>query len=401
MIEGRVVKTTIVVSVMGVFGFGEVNKIIDVVLFPKDSKEIANILDKIETGSIIGELNALIKNLQNKGYGVFIFENSRLAKRVSEKLSINVDVVIPSESGEILRGNLDKYALDVGFVKHSDEIYDWVHNVSMELAKIKVRNAAKKRDLLIIQAIQTIDELDKTLNLFVSRVREWHGLSFPELYRLVEKHEMRISLINNLGRRENFVFENLKREGVSLKKAEQIAKIAQASMGVKLDDDDIDQIQKLCKSMLVLYTVRHSLERYVNTMMEDIAPNICVLAGPLLGGRLIALAGGLTNLAKMPASTVQVLGAEKALFRALRSGARPPKHGIIFQHSLLHDSKRGQRGKVARALAGKLTIAARVDGFSGRYIGDKLKEDLKRRIDEIKEDKKLRLLKEKNHVRKS
>ncbi|MCK4952419.1 C/D box methylation guide ribonucleoprotein complex aNOP56 subunit [Candidatus Bathyarchaeota archaeon] len=394
-------KTTIVVCVMGVFGFGEVNKIIDVVLFPKDSKEIANILDKIETGSIIGELNALIKNLQNKGYGVFIFENSRLAKRVSEKLSINVDVVIPSESGEILRGNLDKYALDVGFVKHSDEIYDWVHNVSMELAKIKVRNAAKKRDLLIIQAIQTIDELDKTLNLFVSRVREWHGLSFPELYRLVEKHEMRISLINNLGRRENFVFENLKREGVSLKKAEQIAKIAQASMGVKLDDDDIDQIQKLCKSMLVLYTVRHSLERYVNTMMEDIAPNICVLAGPLLGGRLIALAGGLTNLAKMPASTVQVLGAEKALFRALRSGARPPKHGIIFQHSLLHDSKRGQRGKVARALAGKLTIAARVDGFSGRYIGDKLKEDLKRRIDEIKEDKKLRLLKEKNHVRKS
>jgi nucleolar protein 56 len=204
----------------------------------------------------------------------------------------------------------------------------------------------------------------------------------------VEKHEMRISLINNLGRRENFIFENLKREGVSLKKAEQIAKIAQASMGVKLDDDDIDQIQKLCKSMLVLYTVRHSLERYVNTMMEDIAPNICVLAGPLLGGRLIALAGGLTNLAKMPASTVQVLGAEKALFRALRSGARPPKHGIIFQHSLLHDSKRGQRGKVARALAGKLTIAARVDGFSGRYIGDKLKEDLKRRIDEIKEDKK-------------
>lgn len=383
--EGRVVKTTIVMCIMGVFGFGESNKIIDVVLFPKNSKEIANRLEKIETGSIITELNALIKNLQNKGYDVFIFENSSLAKKVSEKLSIKVDVVIPSESGEILRRNLEKNASDVGFVKHSDEIYDWVHNVSMELAKIKVKNAAKKRDLLLIQAIQTIDELDKTLNLFVSRVREWHGLSFPELYRLIEKHEMRISLINNLGRRENFIFENLKREGLSLKKAEQIAKIAQTSMGVKLDDEDIDQIQKLCKSMLVFYTVRHSLERYVNTIMEDIAPNICVLAGPLLGGRLITLAGGLNNLAKMPASTMQVLGAEKALFRALKSGARPPKHGMIFQHSLLHDTKRGQRGKVARALAGKLTIAARVDGFSGRYIGDKLKEDLKRRIDEIKE----------------
>jgi len=79
------------------------------------------------------------------------------------------------------------------------------------------------------------------------------------------------------------------------------------------------------------------------------------------------------------------LGAEKALFRSLRTGARPPKHGIIFQHPLIHEAKRWQRGKVARALAGKLTIAARVDAFSGKYVGDKLKADLEKRIDEIKE----------------
>jgi len=119
--------------------------------------------------------------------------------------------------------------------------------------------------------------------------------------------------------------------------------------------------------------------------MDEVAPNIRALVGSLLGARLIALAGGLTSLAKLPASTVQVLGAEKALFRSLRTGTRPPKHGIIFQHSIIHEAKRWQRGKVARALAGKLTIAARIDAFSGKYGGDALKIDLEKRIDEIKE----------------
>ena len=102
-----------------------------------------------------------------------------------------------------------------------------------------------------------------------------------------------------------------------------------------------------------------------------------------MGARLIALTGGLVNLAKMPASTIQVLGAEKALFRSLKTGTRPPKHGIIFQHTLIHEAKRWQRGKVARAIAGKLAIAARTDAFSGKYIGDRLQAGLDKRIEEI------------------
>jgi nucleolar protein 56 len=119
--------------------------------------------------------------------------------------------------------------------------------------------------------------------------------------------------------------------------------------------------------------------------MEEVAPNTRAIGGSLLGARLVALAGGLMNLAKLPASTIQVLGAEKALFRALKTKARPPKHGIIFQHPFIHDAKRWQRGKIARALAGKLAIAARVDAFSGKYAGDGLKFDLDKRIAEIKE----------------
>ena len=119
--------------------------------------------------------------------------------------------------------------------------------------------------------------------------------------------------------------------------------------------------------------------------MEEVAPNTKAVAGALLGARLIAIAGSLQNLAMRPASTIQVLGAEKALFRSLKTGARPPKHGLIFQHALLHDAKRWQRGKIARVIAGKLAIAARADAFGGRYVGDKLKADIDKRIAEIQE----------------
>jgi nucleolar protein 56 len=119
--------------------------------------------------------------------------------------------------------------------------------------------------------------------------------------------------------------------------------------------------------------------------MEEVAPNTKYLVGSLLGARLIALSGGLMNLAKRPASTIQVLGAEKALFRSLKTGTKPPKHGLIFQHTLLHDAKRWQRGKIARALAGKLAIAARADAFGGRPIGKELKADMDRRIEEIQQ----------------
>ena len=378
-------KATIVECLMGVFGFGEANKLVDHVFFPKGPQEIAERLGKVEAGKVIEEIVTVVKKLQGKGYTIFVFESSNIAQIAREKLKIDVDVEKPSEAGELLRGNLEKFAVDLGFVKRAAELREWVHKVSMELTKARVRKAVEKRDLLVVQAIQTIDDLDKTLNLFMSRIREWYGLHFPELDRLIDKHETYARLIVKIGRKNDFTAENLEKEGLPKAKAKQIAGIATASMGTDLNEGDMDQIQAMCKNTLELYDVRQSLEKYVDSIMDEVAPNIRALVGSLLGARLIALAGGLTNLAKLPASTVQVLGAEKALFRSLRTGTRPPKHGIIFQHPLIHEAKRWQRGKVARALAGKLTIAARIDAFSGKYAGDKLKVDLEKRIEEIKE----------------
>jgi nucleolar protein 56 len=377
-------KATIVECLMGVFAFGETNKLVDHVFFPKDPREIAERLGKIEAGKVIEEIVTLVEKLQGKGYATFVFESSKMAQNAREKLNIDVDVEKPSEAGELVRGNLEKFAVDLGFVKRPEQLRDWGHKVSMELTKIKVKGAVEKRDLLVVQVIQTIDDMDKTLNLFMGRIREWYGLHFPELDRLIDKHETYARLIVNLGRRDDFTAENLEKEGLSKAKAKQIVEIATMSMGADLSEGDMDQIQAMCKNTLELYDLRQSLEKYADSVMDEVAPNIRTLVGSLLGARLIALAGGLTNLAKLPASTIQVLGAEKALFRSLRTGARPPKHGIIFQHSLIHDGKYWQRGKVARALAGKLTIAARIDAFSGKYAGDALKANLDKRIEEIK-----------------
>jgi nucleolar protein 56 len=152
-----------------------------------------------------------------------------------------------------------------------------------------------------------------------------------------------------------------------------------------MDREDLEALQALCRLYLEGSKMRRTLAERVDKILDEIAPNLKALAGPTIGARLISLAGGLGGLARLPSSTIQVLGAEKALFRALRTGARPPKHGIIFQHPLLHQAPKWQRGKIARALAGKISIAAKVDVFSGNFVGDRLKADLEKRVAEIRE----------------
>jgi nucleolar protein 56 len=239
--------------------------------------------------------------------------------------------------------------------------------------------------LIIAQAIQTLDDLDRTVNLFMGRTREWYGVHFPELDRLIEKHETYARLVSDLGYREKFKLKALEKEGIPKERAEATAKAAESSMGADVAEQDLAEIQALSRNVQSLYELRKDMENYLDRTMEEVAPNTRTIAGALLGARLIAIAGSLQNLAMKPASTIQVLGAEKALFRSLKTGARPPKHGLIFQHTLLHDAKRWQRGKIARVIAGKLAIAARIDAFGGKYVGDRLKAEVDKRIDEIRE----------------
>jgi nucleolar protein 56 len=380
-----VMKAVIVQFPFGVVAFNEENKLVEQSLFPKKPLAAAKALSKLEAGKISGEFSALVTRLKDAGYDVFAFENAGVAAEAQKQLNVTVEVAEPAEA-EAVRSRMDNVAVETGFVKDAKELSVWTRNVSMELAKLKVKGAVERRDLIVAQAIQTLDDLDRTVNLFMGRLREWYGIHFPEFDRLIEKHETYARLIVSLGDKRNFALETLEKEDIPRAKAEAIADVATSSMGADIAEADLAQIQALSKDVLELYELRKGMESYLDKTMGEVAPNTQALVGSLLGARLIAVAGGLRNLAMRPASTIQVLGAEKALFRSLKTGARPPKHGLIFQHTLLHDAKRWQRGKIARALAGKLAIAVRIDAFGGgRYVGDALKADLEKRLEEIHE----------------
>ena len=380
----RNMKAFIIQFPYGVAAFDDKNSLVEKVLFPKKPQAAARSLLKAEAGKMSDEVFSLISLLKNVGYDTFVFENANLAEEVQRKMNVTVEVAKPAEA-EVLRSRMNEVAVESGFVKDEQDLSLWNRNVSLELAKLRIKGASEKRDLIIAQGIQTLDDLDRTVNLFMGRLREWYGVYFPELDRLIEKHETYARLVMNLGDRESYTTEALEKENIPKERAALVAKAAESSMGADIAERDLEQIQALARNVLEFYELRKNMENYVDRTMEEMAPNVRAVAGALLGARLIAIAGSLQTLAMRPASTIQVLGAEKALFRSLKTGARPPKHGLIFQHTLLHDAKRWQRGKIARVIAGKLAIAARADAFGGHFIGDRLKADINKRLEEIHE----------------
>ncbi|MDR2203545.1 MAG: C/D box methylation guide ribonucleoprotein complex aNOP56 subunit [Nitrososphaerota archaeon] len=377
-------KAFIVHYPFGIAAFDEKNNLVEKVLFPKKPQAVAKSLLKTESGKLSDEVFSLLSSLKHLGYDTFVFETIAVATEAQRKIDAKVEIASQTEADEF-RSKMSQIALTTGFVKDDQDLALWNRNVSMELAKLRIKGASEKRDLIVGQAIQTLDDLDRTVNLFMARLREWYGVYFPEMDRLIEKHETYARLVLNLGDKENYTFDTVVAEGLPKERSELVAKTAQSSMGADVSETDLQQIQSLSRDVLNLYTLRKNMENYVDRTMEELAPNVKAVAGALLGARLIAMAGSLQNLAMRPASTIQVLGAEKALFRSLKTGARPPKHGLIFQHTLLHDAKRWQRGKIARVIAGKLSIAARADAFGGNFIGERLTNEINKRLEEIHE----------------
>jgi len=367
----------------GIVAFDEKYNLNDIILYKKDPELAAETILNNENGKLSPEVESLIRLMQSKNFDEFLFENNNMAKAIQKTINIAIELA-PSSEFRDLHSKMEQIAIESGFIKTSEELVLWNRNVSMAIAKLKIKTSSEHRDLIIAQAIQTLDDLDRTVNLFMSRLREWYGVHFPELDRLVDKHETYARLIELIGDREAFSISNLEKISMQEERATKLSQAATNSMGAELKTVDLNQIRILSKDVLSLYELRKGMEKYVDATMESVAPNTRAVAGALLGARLISIAGSLKNLAMRPASTIQVLGAEKALFRSLKTGARPPKHGLIFQHALLHDAKRWQRGKIARALAGKIAIAVRTDAFNGKFVGDSLKKAVEKRLEEIK-----------------
>ena len=229
--------------------------------------------------------------------------------------------------------------------------------------------------------------MDKDINTFAMRLKEWFAWHFPELTKIVNDNAIYARLVNLCdARRDNFT-EDLKDEMTAVcldeEKAQQILDAVGISMGMDINDTDALQIKKWAERVVELAAFRETLSEFLKQRMSAVAPNLQALIGEIVGSKLIAHAGGLTNLSKYPASTIQILGAEKALFRALKTKGKTPKYGLLFNSTFIGRAGATNKGKISRYLANKCAIASRIDCFSEfptSKIGESLRDQVEERL---------------------
>lgn len=254
-------------------------------------------------------------------------------------------------------------------------------------SRAKVKFNVNRVDNMIIQAIFLLDTLDKDINSFSMRVREWYSWHFPELVKIVNDNYLYAKVAKLIEDKSKLSDEHIPALTDVLgdeDKAKEVVEAGKASMGQDLSVIDLINVQQFAQRVMDLSEYRKKLYEYLVTKMTDIAPNLTSLIGEVVAARLISHAGSLTNLAKCPSSTLQILGAEKALFRALKTRGNTPKYGLIFHSSYIGRASTRNKGRIARYLANKCSIASRIDCFAERnttVFGEKLREQVEERLD--------------------
>ncbi|OGI15658.1 hypothetical protein A3K63_04470 [Candidatus Micrarchaeota archaeon RBG_16_49_10] len=345
-------KAYIVRNMAGVFAVGEKGNELDSIIFKRDPEEGAK---KLLSEAMTAEEGQLIDRLKGKGYSEFIlprkiepynFEENSLGERV-------------------MRGRLRDVLKD-------KDANGFLTQVGIEITRMRIKETVKK-DKIVIQAINTMDEIEKSINIFMERLREWYGLHFPEFEKAVDRHEKFVKIVAENGLRDKI-------------KDEEFIDSARVSMGLDLSETDEEILKLYAEHIRALYRLKERMEKYIEVVMKEIAPNFTELAGPLLGARLIALVGGLDRLAKKASSTIQLLGSEKALFRYLSGKGRAPKHGVLFQSPYIQKAPLAKRGKVARIVSSKLSIAVKMDYYGSPDKSKQLKDELDALIKKAMED---------------
>jgi len=353
-------KVFVATSIIGVFAFDEKGTMVHYNLFPPRPELIAERLEKVKNGDLIPEEETLLNDLIKSGY-----------KQVAWDKKIDFPGITcmyePDNLGaKTLQRDFRRLALDLRWVESQQELNQLMTTVNIMLTKKELRKP--KKDRILMHAVGVVDELDRTINTLSERMREWYGLYYPEATRLINTHDQLARIICEEGEREKIKHKNLE-------------KYSKISAGMPFSDSDLKAVQEYSGTILQLSKAREYVAEYIRTESKDIMPNLAAVAGPLIACRLVALAGSMEKLAKMSSSTIQLLGAEKALFRHLRGEGRAPKFGVIFAHPSVQNAPRDERGKVARVLAAKLTMAARADFYTGKNISDQLLKDMKSKVD--------------------
>ena len=325
-----------------------------------------------------GGISGLWEHLAGANTAVTV--NDAMLHAVLKRKSVDVQMMNEEESDRI-QSQKPQVLIESGLAKDQDDARAKLREFAMQLSSSKVTEASESPDLHIIQAIGALDDVDRMANALGSRLREWYGLHFPELENIVDSI-VGYSQIVGAGKRDGLSAKVFEDAGFPESKVEMLSLILEKSRGGDITSENMEIVQMLAGQILDMHELRKKIELQVETQMRAIAPNISAILGTAVGARILARAGSLKRLSSMPASTIQVLGAEKALFRSLKTGARPPKHGLLFQHALVHAAPRWQRGKIARTIAAKAAIASRVDVYDGT-LNKTLLDKLNIRVDEI------------------
>lgn len=343
--------------IKGFFAFNGNNELIAEKLFPQN--EIIERLVQIDNKEIVKEELEIIEEV-SKDYDELIIEsNKRLSDYENEKIRIQT----PNQAGDFLRNNYDEFDLN------SDEITEIYRN----LAIYKIKKESASQDKHLIQAVNSIEEIDETISKLIERIREWYALYFPEM-DIIKNNETYIKLIS----------QNKTKEEIIKAKPDAFPHSI-IDLDDDIDSEDLEIMNNYANSIYELQKSRKNIEEYIDHKMNSIAPNLRLLVGSTLGAKLISHAGGIKRLAMYPSSTVQIMGAEKALFRHLKSGDRPPKYGLIYQHPQVRGAKWWNRGKIARMLAGKISLAVRRDVFT-KTINENVADEFKEKVEEIEKN---------------
>lgn len=258
------------------------------------------------------------------------------------------------------------------------------------LARKNIKFDEKRQDKGIINSYSLLEQMEKNLNTFAMRVKEWYAWHFPELTRLLTDNETYVRFVMTVGHRDNLAeldegeLEDLIGDADL---ALQIKERVKTSMGNDLVEIDEANLKAFAEYTAQHYQFKKDLQSYLRGVMEGVAPNLTELLGETVGAKILTQAGGLTNLAKLPASTIQILGAEKALFRALKTKSATPKYGHLYNSTFIGKAKTTDKGKVSRCLANKCALASRLDHFlikPSNKFGEIFKRQVQERVDGVK-----------------
>ncbi|KFZ06339.1 hypothetical protein V501_07499 [Pseudogymnoascus sp. VKM F-4519 (FW-2642)] len=337
-------------------------------------EEVASLVD----GKVTPMLAKLLDSIKDEKKASLAVADPKLGQAINKLPSVTLTPISDSASNELFRAIRENLpALIPGLLP--ENISTMSLGLSHSLSRHKLKFSPDKVDTMIVQAIALLDDLDKELNTYAMRVKEWYGWHFPEMARIINDNLAIARIILKMGMRTNAATTDL--SDILPEEIEAAVKAAaEVSMGTEITPEDLDNIQLLAEQVVGFTEYRQQLSSYLSARMQAIAPNLTELVGELVGARLIAHAGSLMNLAKSPASTIQILGAEKALFRALKTKHDTPKYGLIYHASLVGQATGKNKGKIARMLAAKAAIGLRVDALSdwsaqGEGKGDDVDEE--------------------------